>query len=122
MTITLNTFPLCDGYDRTPGKLVGPKDFTEGNNIVSQTVNPIRAPKATILDRGNESWSMSWSCDASFANEADAVAFMVAFKANYPRSGTLYFDDVAQGSGVVLVSLRQLGAGVIIQFRAEIAL
>lgn len=121
MTIKLGTFVLCDGYDRTAGKLCGPKDLDGGDNSVSQTVQAIRAPKAKILDRGNQSWAWSWSCDATFADEAAAVAFVVAFKANRPTAGILYFDDVAQGFGVVRINnVHVHGAGVVFQFRAEI--
>lgn len=122
MTIKIGSYVLCDGYDRTPGKLVGPVGLSGGNNVVSQVVNPIRASKATILDRANVSWSFSWSCNAAFADEAAAVAFVVAFKANCPTSGVLYFDDVSQGTGTLTYRYQTLGASASFQFTAEVAL
>lgn len=122
MTIKLGTYTLCDGYDRTLGKLVGPVGLSGSRNAVTQTVQPIRAAKATILDRANASWSFGWSCNAAFANEAAAVAFVVAFKANCPTSGILYFDDVSQGTGTLSYRFQTLGASASFQFTAEVAL
>lgn len=120
MEIKLDAFVLCNGYDRTPGNIVGPSGLASDLNFSVQTVQAIRAVSAKKIGRGNKSMRLSWKCSAIYADEAAATAAHAAFILNFPSSGVLYFDSTAIGTGVVTPQVRQLGASIDFSFSAEI--
>ena len=120
MTIKLGSYVLCDGYDRTLGKLVGPDGLSGGVGFSVQTVEAIRATAAKKIGRGNKSSRFSWRCSAAFADEATAAAFLAAFVADCPASGVLYFDTTAMGTGSVSFNFEQHSSGLDFSFTAEV--
>jgi hypothetical protein len=91
MQITIASYSLCDGADRTVNKSAGPANLTITGKIEAQLVPYLRSTDITVCNRGNRSTEISFHVAHLCASPEAAEDWAILHPVTATRSGTVTF-------------------------------